>query len=443
MGGIFTGLANQQADELFLFKFDSNAEDDFFQGNGIFTNSRFDAPYNVGGATSAAGVLRLFTKGFVGAQSLLDEASHNVNNLDVATSYNQSKDTFFVLSANESTLDRTLTFDLAALRVQPGSIVQIEEVSEGNLAEVTQRFVVPSDFRINVQQTGESVLLLSVPRTVPDQILTLTATDDATVRAGNNINNNAGSSNNIFVRNVTDGPNGRAVGLVQFDATDIGDSTVERAVLQLHGEVNEGNAQFVTTHVYGIVGDDWDEDTITWATTDNLLESTGTVTEIADNFLTGVGETAEFLGHLTVSQTFESISLDVTDFLEDHSGEQVQFLIAREVRVDGENVDRSVGAVRFDSKDNSSGLGPQLILELRDALSTPGDFDLDGDVDGDDFLAWQRDPSVGSLADWQNNFGTSASSLSSVSAIPEPTSAVMLLYGIAASLLTGSRKSQG
>ncbi len=28
----------------------------------------------------------------------------------------------------------------------------------------------------------------------------------------------------------------------------------------------------------------------------------------------------------------------------------------------------------------------------------PGDFDLDGKVDGNDFLFWQRDPSVGSLA---------------------------------------------
>jgi hypothetical protein len=34
-----------------------------------------------------------------------------------------------------------------------------------------------------------------------------------------------------------------------------------------------------------------------------------------------------------------------------------------------------------------------------------GDFDQDGDVDGRDFLLWQRNPSVGSLADWQNNYG--------------------------------------
>lgn len=36
----------------------------------------------------------------------------------------------------------------------------------------------------------------------------------------------------------------------------------------------------------------------------------------------------------------------------------------------------------------------------------PGDFDLDGDVDGGDFLSWQRDNlSSTDLADWQTNYG--------------------------------------
>jgi hypothetical protein len=46
-----------------------------------------------------------------------------------------------------------------------------------------------------------------------------------------------------------------------------------------------------------------------------------------------------------------------------------------------------------------------------------GDFDDSGVVDGHDFLAWQRDHSVGSLADWQANFGQSGAV-----ATPEPKS---------------------
>ena len=391
LGGIFVGLANQQADELYVFKFDSNAEDDFFQGNAIFSNTRFaegeEGPYDVGGASAAAGVLKLFTKGFVGGQELLAEADESRNNsLFTATSYNPDEDIFYLLSANEGdgNSGRNLTFDLSELGVEAGAIVQIEEVSDRALAEVTHRIVVGDDLRVNVPQDSESVLLLSVPRTAPDQVVTLTASDDATVLDGSASSTNFGSSRDLFVRNVNDGPDGRAVGLVQFDTQTITpDTAVERAVLQLHGEINEGNAEYVTTHVFGIVGDDFDESSITFDTTNNLETNFGTVTEIADNFVTGLGETAEFLGHLTVGQDFGSVSLDVTDFLQLHAGADVSFLIAREVRFEGDEVDRSDGAVRFDSNNNASGLGPQLILELRDIAEVAA---LAGDYNGDGFV---------------------------------------------------------
>jgi hypothetical protein len=54
-----------------------------------------------------------------------------------------------------------------------------------------------------------------------------------------------------------------------------------------------------------------------------------------------------------------------------------------------------------------------------------GDYDGDGDVDGRDFLMWQRNPSVGDLADWQNNYG-STEPISAV-ASDEPTSPIVIL----------------
>lgn len=41
----------------------------------------------------------------------------------------------------------------------------------------------------------------------------------------------------------------------------------------------------------------------------------------------------------------------------------------------------------------------------------PGDFDGDGVVNGRDFLAWQRNPSVGSLSDWKANYNTNTGSV--------------------------------
>ena len=254
---------------------------------------------------------------------------------------------------------------------------------------MTQRIPLPSNGRITIEQQRESVLLISVSETAHGQ-LTLTPTDDATVRAGSG-NQTAGSSNNVFVRNIvntTNLSNGRAVGLLEFDISSIGNDVVGRAVIEVDGEVDEGNADFVTTHVYGVRGDDWDEDTVTWNDVNNLLDTSqqGTRALIADNFVTGVSDTAEFIGHLTFSQDTETVSLDITDYLNRNLDADLRLMVVREVRVDGEAADRDDGAVRFDSSDDADGAGPRLILELDEVhdLILFGDVNLNGTVDFSD-----------------------------------------------------------
>ena len=68
----------------------------------------------------------------------------------------------------------------------------------------------------------------------------------------------------------------------------------------------------------------------------------------------------------------------------------------------------------------------------------PGDFNEDGYVDGADFLEWQLDPNVGALSDWEANYGIVAS-LSAVSAaVPEPTTCVLALAALC--LVMGRRR---
>ncbi|RIK74011.1 MAG: hypothetical protein DCC67_17165 [Planctomycetota bacterium] len=71
--------------------------------------------------------------------------------------------------------------------------------------------------------------------------------------------------------------------------------------------------------------------------------------------------------------------------------------------------------------------------------AAPGDFDADLDVDGADFLLWQRSPAVGSLDDFKANFGTVSPGVAIV-AVPEPTAAVIALLA-AAALLVRTRRS--
>lgn len=68
-----------------------------------------------------------------------------------------------------------------------------------------------------------------------------------------------------------------------------------------------------------------------------------------------------------------------------------------------------------------------------------GDFDADGDVDGLDFLIWQRgnspDPfSSEDLADWQANYG-GTSLLAGASSVPEPSMQIAILVAFLAAMV--------
>jgi hypothetical protein len=88
---------------------------------------------------------------------------------------------------------------------------------------------------------------------------------------------------------------------------------------------------------------------------------------------------------------------------------------------------------------SNTALTPTEFLFVTEPGGQAGDFDDDGDVDGRDFLVWQRGESptplsAGDLADWQTNYG--AGGLGAFAAVPEPaTWAVFLgLIGVGASL---------
>ncbi|QEG33733.1 hypothetical protein [Bythopirellula goksoeyrii] len=87
----------------------------------------------------------------------------------------------------------------------------------------------------------------------------------------------------------------------------------------------------------------------------------------------------------------------------------------------------------------------------------PGDFDSDEDVDGRDFLIWQRGGSnsflgADDLSDWQLHYGTNStattldtSTPSFMVSVPEPTSLMLVIFGVIMNLtsrmpLTGERQ---
>ena len=357
LGGILAGLTTQLPDELYMFKFSSNAREKELQGNAIFHNDRFNAPYNIGGASRAAGVLKLFTKGFCGSHDHHQLPTGYGKGQYAITSYNKDRGRFYLFLVNESTKSRKLNVDLSAWGVRPGAIAQVEEVSQRHLAEVTARIAVPRNRQVQYQQPGQSVVLISVPK-IAAKIQALAPSDDAVVTAGNQAKMNDGKSKTLAIKNSTKRTEDRSASFLKFDLTGVADSrSVERAVLQL--EVDQ-SSDYDIVHVYVVADSAWSESDITWETAANL-KNTSASKKISDNFISGINETAEFVGHLSAHKNSDSAMLDVTDFVRNHEGRNVTFLLVREVRMEGENVDREI---RFASKEDTK-RAPKLWLELR------------------------------------------------------------------------------
>lgn len=76
-----------------------------------------------------------------------------------------------------------------------------------------------------------------------------------------------------------------------------------------------------------------------------------------------------------------------------------------------------------------------------------GDFDDDNDVDGNDFLVWQRGGSPNPLSDgdlttWKNNFGMVGSATAMAAAVPEPSAFLLgaCVASVLAAMRTGRRR---
>jgi len=86
-------------------------------------------------------------------------------------------------------------------------------------------------------------------------------------------------------------------------------------------------------------------------------------------------------------------------------------------------------------------LGPFEVIGNGGGGPAGPDYDSDGDVDGQDFLLWQRDDaSASGLAAWQDRFGETTPAVASLSAVPEPSSLLMIVLGGLALAATARRR---
>ncbi len=359
IGSIYANSAQQGIDSMYAFKFSQTVNNGTAYETG-FHYVENGGTYDITGATHAAGVVRLFAKGFKDARPMLAAATTtNDASYDFVASFDASSGNYFGYAVNRNSAESyTATIDLGDWNVAPGTVISIEEVSGLHNGEVTHLVTVPENRQITLTQPSQSVWLLTVPSGQPQSIVTLVPTADAGVR-----NSDAGSTSDYREQNFGDAA-GAMVGrdpnsaeldralYLQFALGDLTASDVSRAILELTGM---SSADPISLHVYALANDAWGEDTITWANAPNLLAG--------DAKITGVGTTAFPVGILTFGAGESTWGIDITPFLSGHGDllddGLLTFALVREERFAGD-VDAAQSYVQFFTRE--SAFSPQLLL---------------------------------------------------------------------------------
>jgi hypothetical protein len=112
--------------------------------------------------------------------------------------------------------------------------------------------------------------------------------------------------------------------------------------------------------------------------------------------------------------------------------------------LDEEN--RLVGVFNLSTNDLSDPVNFNALGLMFVSAATGADFDLNGVVNGMDFLAWQRGGSPyplsqGDLAIWSAEYGNAVLPLSEISAVPEPTTSALALAAICLAMSQRRRRT--
>jgi hypothetical protein len=291
----------------------------------------------IGGASNYAEVARLYAKGFKGARQLFPAASNN-SSIKAVAAYDAPNSMFYIMTENTSASTITVSTNTSLIgAVAP--YVMIESVSPQRRGSASIQQI--SNGVVTYAQPGRSVVLVSVAKAGSLAIYNYQNSVDATVKGGANGQTNYGTSPNLYAAGWTADPGGRNVTFIRFDNLNPSYlASLKYATLTVFGQAKTTGNVIGTeaiAHVYGISSDNWAETTIVGSNAPNLAFNSGTSTRITDNFVTDVGGSAEFLGHLTGTATAELTGLDVTRWLKRQTDGKATFMIIREVRFDPSN----------------------------------------------------------------------------------------------------------
>ena len=380
LGQILVNLANNKPDELYLFKF----SDAGGAANGVHWQSETGSK-SVGGASRSAMAYQLFTEGFTG-QALLAAPKSSDSNLTMAAAYDAAEGRHYAYIANTSgTQGKTLSLDLTPWNVAVGSTVTVKQVSRLHQGDISQTLTVGANGTITIDQDPFGVVLVAAPTVSGLERRPFVVADNAYVQEGSLTTNYSGSAA-LLVRSGSTLATHNAAYL-KFTLGSLAPDLLADAALSINAfdpASNDPTTAGIICHVYGITDNAWRQTTsgtiagITWSNAPNISQSSHPVSRstIDQNFVTGLGATADIVGQFAATGTASTLTIDVSRWVAERvaAGDtSVSFMITRDVRFDG---DLGGGhALNITSREGAGAnlaVAPTLTLSTRTAPITIG-----------------------------------------------------------------------
>ena len=378
LGQILVNLANNKPDELYLFKF-SNASG---ANNGVHWQSESGSK-NVGGASRSAMAYQLFTEGFT-ANTLLKAPTSSDSALTMAASYDAAEGKRYAYIANESSsASKSMTLDLTSWNVAVGSTVTVKQVSGLHQGGISQTLTVPANRTITVNADPFGVVLVTAPTVSGLERRPFTASENAYVQEGGLTTNYSGSAT-LLVKSGSTTANHNATYLKfaigSLNPTLVADATL--SITALDPAATDPTTAGIICHVYGITNTSWRQATsgtaagITWTTAPNINQTSrpATRTTISQNYVTGVGTSADIVGQFAATGTATTLSIDVSRWIAERvaAGDtSVSFMITRDVRFDGDfDNAHSLAITSREGAGANTAFAPTLTLSTRTAPIT-------------------------------------------------------------------------
>ena len=378
LGQILANLANNKADELYLFKF-TNAGG---ANNGVHWQSETGTK-NVGGASRSAVAYQLFTEGFTGT-TLLKAPTSSDSALTMAAATDPAEGKHYAYIANETgSTGKSMTLDLSSWNVAAGSTVTVKQVSGRYQGGISQSITVPSNRTITVNADPFGVVLVTAPTVSGLERRSITVAENAYVQEGSLSTTFSGSASLVVRSGSTTATHNAAY--LKFTTGTLAPDLLADATLSITA-FDPGAAGTTTAgvicHVYGITNNAWRQTAsgttpgITWSTAPNINQASQPAarTTIAQNYVSGVGTTADIIGQFAATGTATTLSIDVGRWVAERvaAGDtSVSFMITRDVRFEGDlSHDNWLSITSREGAGSNLTLAPTLTLATRTAPIT-------------------------------------------------------------------------